>query len=423
MSRMLWKLLAHCIASMALIVSVAWDMAAHAQTKEPIKVGFSMSLTGAVAPNGRQLLTAIEIWRDDVNAAGGLLGRPVELVYYDDQSTPANVPAIYTKLMSIDKVDLLLGPYATNMTAPAMPVIMQANKTTISLLAIGVNRHFNYDRYFSMVPISSEGVAAFSRGFFELAAQQKPKPATVAMVAADAEFARTAADGAKENAKNLGFKVIFDRSYPPATTDFGPIMRAVQAAEADIVFVAAYPPDTVGIVRSAHEVGLAPKMFGGTMIGLLATPLKVQLGPLTNNLVIMESFVQAPTFNFPGLQEMLAKYRDKAKGQKIDPYGIGFAPFGYAAGQVLAKAVEETKSLDHDKIAKYIHANKFQTVAGEIAFGKDGEWAEPRTVFTQFQNVKPNDVEQFRDGAKQPILWPDKFKTGKMIYPYSAGTR
>jgi branched-chain amino acid transport system substrate-binding protein len=336
---------------------------------------------------------------------------------------PANVPAIYTKLMSIDKVDLLLGPYATNMTAPAMPVIMQAGKTTISMLAIGVNRHFNYDRYFSMVPISSEGVAAFSRGFFELAAAQNPKPTTVAMVAADAEFARTAADGAKENAKKLGFKIVYDRSYPPTTTDFAPIVRAVQAANADIVFVAAYPPDTVGIVRSAHEVGLSPKMFGGTMIGLLATPLKVQLGPLTNNLVIMESFVQAPTFNFPGLQEMLTKYRDKAKGQKIDPYGIGFAPFGYAAGQVLAKAVTETKGLDHDKIAKYIHANKFQTVAGEISFSKDGEWSEPRTVFTQFQNVQPNDVAQFRDGSKQPILWPEKYKTGKIVYPYSQEKR
>jgi branched-chain amino acid transport system substrate-binding protein len=417
------KILVRRAASIALALPFLWCAQANAQGGAPIKVGFSMSLTGAVAPNGRQLLTAIEIWRDDVNRHGGLLGRPVELVYYDDQSTPANVPAIYTKLLTIDKVDLLLGPYATNMTAPAMPVIMQAGKTTISLLAIGVNRHFNYDRYFSMVPISSEGVAAFSRGFFELAAQQNPKPTTVAMVAADAEFARTAADGAKENAKKLGFKVVFDRSYPPATTDFGPIMRAVQAADADIVFVAAYPPDTVGIVRSAHEIGLSPKMFGGTMIGLLATPLKVQLGPLTNNLVIMESFVQAPTFNFPGLQEMLAKYRDKAKEQKIDPFGIGFAPFGYAAGQVLAKAVTETKSLDHDKIAKYISANKFQTVAGDIAFGKDGEWAEPRTVFTQFQNVTANDVEQFRDGSKQPILWPDKYKTGKIVYPYSGYKR
>ena len=108
------------------------------------------------------------------------------------------------------------------------------------MLAIGVNRHFDYDRYFSMVPVSSEGVASFSKGFFELAAAQSPKPVTVAMVAADAEFARTAADGAKENAKKLGFKIVYDRTYPPANTDFAPIMRAVQATNPDIVYAAVF---------------------------------------------------------------------------------------------------------------------------------------------------------------------------------------
>jgi branched-chain amino acid transport system substrate-binding protein len=411
----LWTFLARCAAPITL--ALAMFSFATAQAAEPVKVGFSMSLTGAVAPNGRQLLVALEIWRDDVNAAGGLLQRPVELVYYDDQSNPANVPGIYTKLLSVDKVDLLLGPYATNMAAPAMPVIMGANKTTLTMLAIGVNRHFNYDRYFSMVPVGPDGVKAFSRGFFELAAAQQPKPATVAMISADAEFARTAADGAKENAKALGFSIVYDRSYPPPTTDFGPILRAVQAANADLVFVAAYPPDTVGIVRAAREIQLSAKMFGGTMIGLLATPLKTQLGPAANNVVIMESFV--PGFDFPGLKDLLSKYRDKAKGQQIDPFGYGIAPFGYAAGQILAQAVTETKGFDHDKIAKYIHATTFKTVAGDIAFGKDGEWTQARTVFSQFQDVQPGNVEQFSDGSRQPILWPEQYKTGKMIYPFA----
>ncbi|MBN9050238.1 MAG: amino acid ABC transporter substrate-binding protein [Rhizobiales bacterium] len=386
---------------------------------DPIKVGFSMALTGAVAQNGKQLLIALEIWRDDVNAKGGLLGRPVELVYYDDQSNPSNVPGIYTKLMTVDKVDLLVGPYATNMVAPAMPVIMQANKTTISLLAIGVNSHFNYSRYFSMVPVGPEGVKAFSRGYFELAAAQKPKPKTVAMIAADAEFAKTAADGAKANAKALGFDIIYDKTYPPSTTDFSPVVRAVQAANADIVFVASYPPDTVGIIRAANEIGYQPKMFGGTMIGLLVTPLKVQLGPLMNGMTIMESFVPAPSFNFPGLQVVLDQYRKRATDQRIDPFGYGFVPFGYAAGQILAQAVTATKSLDHDKIAKYIHANAFKTVAGDIAYNANGDWTEARTVFTQFQNVAPNNIEQFRTVDHQVIVWPDKYKTGKMVYPYA----
>src|SRR5579884_179980 len=167
---------AACVA-IVLALAVA---AVPARAAEPIKVGFSMALTGAVAQNGKQLIIALELWRDDVNAHGGLLGRPVELVYYDDQSNPANVPGIYTKLITVDKVDLLLGPYATNMAAPAVPVIMAHNMMTISMLAIAVNRHFHYGRYFDMVPVGPDGMKSFSQGFFELAAAQVPKPQTVA---------------------------------------------------------------------------------------------------------------------------------------------------------------------------------------------------------------------------------------------------
>jgi branched-chain amino acid transport system substrate-binding protein len=397
----------------------AFLSAAPAHAADPMKVGVSLALTGGVAANGKQILMALEFWRDDVNAKGGLLGRPVELVYYDDQSNPSNVPALYTKLITVDKVDLLLGPYATNMVAPAMPVIMQNNKTTISFLAIGINRHFNYPRYFSMVPVGPKGPGAFSDGFFELAAAQSPKPQTVAIVSADAEFAKTAADAARDNAKAAGFTVVYDRSYPPPTTDFLPVMRAVQAANPDVVYVAAYPPDTVGIVRAANEINLAPKMFGGAMIGMLVAPIKVQLGPLANGLVIGESFVRAPPFEFPGVADLFKRYQAKAAGQGVDPLGHGFVPFGYAAGQVLAKAVEETKSTDDDKLAAYIRSNTFPTVVGDIAFGKDGEWAKSRQLFTQFQNVAPNDLEQFRAGSKQVILWPAEYKTGNMIYPYS----
>jgi branched-chain amino acid transport system substrate-binding protein len=391
---------------------------APALAADPIKVGFSMALTGAVAPNGKQNLLALEIWRDDVNAKGGLLGRPVELVYYDDQSNPNNVPGIYTKLLSVDKVDLLVGPYATNMIAPAMPVVMQANKMTIGMLGVNVNRQFNYPRYFSMVPGGDEGTLAFSRGWFEIAAAQTPKPRTVALIGADAEFGKTACDGARENAKTGGFEIVYDKSYPPGTTDMVPIVRAIQATNPDLVFACSYPPDTVGIVRAANEIGLNVKMFGGAMIGLLATPIKLQLGALMNGLVIMESFIPAPTLNFPGLKSMLDRYQAKAPSLGIDPLGYGFTPFAYAAGEVLAQAVEATKSLDHSKLADYIHSHKFSTVAGEISFGKDGEWTKSRQFFTQFQGVSGNDLAQFRDTTHQVILWPAEYKTGTLIYPY-----
>jgi branched-chain amino acid transport system substrate-binding protein len=403
----------------AAALAAAWlPMAAPANAADPIKVGMSLALTGTGAPAGKMLQAAIEIWRDDVNAKGGLLGRPVEIIVYDDQSNPAMVPNLYTKLISVDKADLLLGPYGTNFVAPAMPTIIQNKKMLISYTAIGINDNYHYDKYFSMVPVGSDGVNAFSKGFFEIAAKQNPKPQTVAIIAADAEFAQAAAKGAREELKKHGMKLVYDKSYPPSTTDFTPVMRAVQAANADIVYAGAYPADSVGLVRAANEIGLIPKLFGGALIGQLVTPIKANLGPIQNGIVITESFVPSPKLNFPGLDDLMKRYQAKAAELKTDPIGFAFVPFGYTNGQILDQAVTATKSLDHDVLAKYLHSHTFKTVVGDIAFGKDGEWDKPRMVVTQFQNIEPNNVEQFKSGAKQPILWPDDYKTGEMIYPY-----
>src|SRR5258708_11746582 len=305
------------LGSLAVLFAAAWWASAPVRATDPIKVGFSMALTGAVASNGKQILMALELWSDGGKGKGGVVGRPVEIVYYDDQSNPSTVPALYTKLITVDKADLLLGPYATNMVAPAMPVIMQSNKITISFLAIGINQHFNYPKYFSMVPVGPKGAGAFSDGFFELAAAQSPKPQTVAIVSADAEFAKTTADAARDNAKASGFNVAYDRSYPPPTTDFLPVMRAVQAANADNVFGAASPPHTVGIIRAANGTTLMPKMVGRPVDRRLVHPIKVQLGSVPNSPVIGESFVRAPPFELPRVVHLVSPYQAKATGQGV----------------------------------------------------------------------------------------------------------
>jgi branched-chain amino acid transport system substrate-binding protein len=404
----------------ALAVVSAMMLPHAARAADPIRIGTSLALTGGVAPIGKQVLAALQIWKDDVNAKGGLLGRPVELVYYDDQSNPNNVPQLFTKLIEVDKVDLLIGPYATNMVAPAIPVLMQYKKTTVSILANAANSKLHYDQYFSMLPTGPEPQKAFAEGFFELAAAAKPRPKTVAIIAADAEFAQNAADGARQTIKDLGgFEIVLDQKYPPTTTDYTPVIRAVQAANPDIVFVAAYPPDSVGIVRAANEIGLTPKMFGGAFIGLLVTPIRVQLGPLMNGIVNNTPFMPASSLMFPGTREMMAKYQAAAQGAGIDPIGPAFPPLGYAAGQVLAEAVEGTKSLDHKKLADYMRNHTFSTVVGDIKFGKDGEWAKSRVFFTQFQHVAPNDLGQFKDSSHEVVVWPKEYKTGDMIYPYA----
>jgi branched-chain amino acid transport system substrate-binding protein len=389
-----------------------------AAAEEPIKIGLSIASTGGIAPIGKQLLVGLEIWRDDVNAKGGLLGRPVQLVHYDDQSNPSVVPATYTKLLGVDKVDLLLGPYGTNMIAAALPVIMQQNKMTIGILGVNVNHQFNYSRYFVMIPGGDEGVLSYSRGWFEIAMAQTPKPKTIAIVAADGEFGQLACGGGRDNAKTSGLNIIYDKSYPPFSTDLTPVVHAVAATKPDLIFVCAYPPDTVAFVRAAAETNLNARMLGGPMIGFLSSTIKMQLGPLLNGFVFLENFPPSPKLDFPGLKEVLAKYQARAPSLGTDPLGYGNVPFAYAAGQVLAKAVADTKSLDHAKLADYIHSTSFPTVLGELAFGRNGEWKTPRPFVSQFQNVTGNDLSQFRDTTRQVVLWPVEYSNGSIIYPY-----
>jgi branched-chain amino acid transport system substrate-binding protein len=400
------------------VCALAFAGAAWAQSGEPIKIGFSMALTGGLAPNGKSALLAQKIWEEDINGKAGLLGRPVKLIYYDDKSSPAEVPSIYTKLLDIDKVDLIIGPYATAMIAPAMPIVIQRKKTFIGLLGLAVNSEFNYPNYFVMIPSGPDAKPAFTKGFFDLAMAQNPKPQTVAIVAADQEFSRNAADGARENAQKAKLKIVYDKTYPPSTTDFAPIVRAIQATNPDILNINSYPPDSVGMVRAINEIGFKPKMIGGGMVGLQATAIKTQLGPLLNGFTNYDFWLPVPKMDFPGVADLIKRYQARAGAESVDPLGYYMAPWGYAQLQVLQQAVEGTKSLDDAKLGDYIRANTFSTVVGDVKFGAKGEWAESRVLQVQFQHVKGNDVAQFKDISTQVVVSPAQYESGKVIYPY-----
>jgi branched-chain amino acid transport system substrate-binding protein len=413
--------LKHKIAAAAVLATaavLASASGAAAQSGEPIKIGYSMAQTGGLGGNGKSALLAQKIWEEEVNAKGGLLGRPVKLIYYDDKSTPSEVPAIYTKLLDVDKVDIIMGGYATNMLAPAMPVVMQRNKLFIGLLGLGVNSEFHYPNYFVMIPSGPDPKPSFTKGFFEVAMEQDPKPTTVAIVAADAEFAVNASDGARENAKKAGLKIVYDQRYPPATTDFAPIVRAIQATSPDLLIICSYPPDSVGMVLAINELGFKPKMVGGAMVGLQNTAIKMKLGPMLNGFTNYDFWLPVPKMMFPGNEEFMKKYQARAAAEGVDPLGYYMAPQAYAQFQVLEQAITATKSLDDQKLADYIRNNTFQTVVGYVKFGKDGEWAEARVVQTQFQTVKGNDIEQFRNAASQVVISPAGFTSGKVIYPF-----
>jgi branched-chain amino acid transport system substrate-binding protein len=343
----------------------------------------------------------------------------VQLVYYDDQSNPATVPGIYTKLLDVDKVDIVVSGYATNMIAPAMPIVMQKDRTFFSLFGLAVNEEFHYPRYFSMVPAGGpRPKEAFAEGFFEVAMEQNPKPTTLAITGADAEFPRNALDGVRAVAKRYNLKIVYDKTYPPPTADYTPIVRAIAATKPDIFFAASYPPDSVGLIRASHEVGFKPKIYGGGMVGLQATAIKTQLGPLLNGVVVYDFWLPWAGFATDEGRAFLKKYQAKAAGAGVDTLGYYIPPYGYALMQLVEQAVKGTGGTDDDKLAEYARKNTFKTVVGDITFNKQGEWSESKVMAVQFQGIKSNSVDEFKDPKTEVILWPKQYRTGNIIYPY-----
>jgi branched-chain amino acid transport system substrate-binding protein len=413
------KLGATLIAVVVTLLLVSGGMFA-ARGADPIKIGFGMALTGGLSANGKPALLALQIWKEDINKKGGLLGRPVELVYYDDQTNPATVPGIYAKLLDVDKVDLVVSGYGTNLIAPLLPIAMERKLTLMGIFGLANNEKYKYPAYFQISPNGPEPETSTALGFFELAAKQNPRPQTVAIVGADAEYPQNALVGARELIKKFGFKTVYDKTYPPSTVDYTPIVRSIKATNPDIVFIASYPPDSVGMLRAAHEVGLQPKIMGGGMVGLMFTSVMTSMGSMLNGIVNYDFWAPEQTMMFPGIKEFFKEYQPRAEKAGVDPLGYYLPPYSYAVGQVLAQAIEATKGLDQAKLADYIRSHEFQTIVGAVKFGKNGEWAKGRTLMVQYQKIQGSSIDQFRGPGKKVVLYPDEFKSGTIIYPYAA---
>jgi len=387
------------------------DAGSHA--KKPIKVGFSMALTGALAGGGQQALLGIELWAEDVNKNGGLLGRPVELVYYDDQTNPKNVPGIYSKLLDVDKVDLIVSGYGTNLAAPAMPIAIEREMAFMGLFAMDINSKWKYEKYFSILPAGPKPAEGFSQFWFD--AVKKFNPKTIAVIAADAEFAQNLKKGAVANAKAAGYEIVYEENYNPKTPDFTPIVRAANAKKPDLIYIASYPNGSTGLVRALAEVGTEAKAVGGGMVGLQFAGIMAGLGPMLNGILNYDFFVPEPTMNlYPGASELIARYQAKVKAEnlKVDALGYYLVPFSYANVDILGQAVNAVGSLDQDAIAEYIHKTAFKTVVGDVKFGANGEWEQSRTLVVQYQGITNNDLDQFAKAGTRKIMLPADIKTG-----------
>ncbi len=391
---------------------------AFAQSANPLRIGFAMALSGGLAGNGRATLLAYQIWAAEANARGGVLGRPVQLVFYDDQTSPGLVPGIYTKLMDVDRVDVVTSPYATAMIAPAMPVVMQRNMCFVTLFGAGVNEAFKYDRHFNVNITGDNMKETYAKGYFDVAAKLPAPPRSAAILAVDNEFAQKAAESARHHARQRSLRLVYDRSYPPSTVDFTPTIRSIQSARPDVVFIASYPPDSSGILRATSELRFNPPMFGGGMIGPQLASFQAQFGPILNNLVNWDVYSPEPTMNFPGVAEFQEKYRAQAPREQTDVLGNYIPPYAYAQMQVLEQSLKRVGRVDQAALAADMHAQEFDTIVGKFRFSASGEWAEPRNLFVQFQNIRDGDLEKYKRPGTKVILAPDNLKSGELRAPY-----
>jgi branched-chain amino acid transport system substrate-binding protein len=387
----------------------------------PIKIGMSMAQTGGLAGGGKASQLGIEIWRDDINAKGGLLGRKVELVIYDDKSSASETPAIYSKLLDVDKVDILFGPYATVPTAPLMPMVKQRGLLLIGNFAFQVNSKVGHDMWFNNAPWGPPD--SWAASYLDIA--QKAGGKSVALLAADQEFAQNLALTARDVAKQRNMPIVFDQAYPPNTVEFSSIIRALKAAKPDIVYVASYPPDSAGILRAVNEIGIGDnvKIFGGGMVGLQFGAVMENMGSLLNGVVNYNSWLPEKSMYFPGTKEFFDVYAKRAVEAKVDPLGYYLAPFGYASGQMIEQAIKAVGSLDQKALAKYLHENEIKTIVGPMVFSADGERKETAVLQAQFRGVTDKNIEQFRTSGKQVILFPEKMKSGDLVTPFEAARK
>ena len=403
------------------IAAAVFGLASAAIAQQPIKIGMSMAQTGGLAGGGKASLLGIEVWRDDVNAKGGLLGRKVELVVYDDKSSASETPAIYSKLLDVDKVDILFAPYATVPTAPLMPLVKQRGMLLIGNFSFQVNSKVGHDMWFNNAPWGPAD--SWASSFLDLG--QKAGGKTIALLAADQEFAQNLAKTAREVATKLGMQVVFDQAYPPSTVEFSGILRALKAAKPDIVYVASYPPDSAGILRAVNEIGIGDnvKLFGGGMVGLQFGTVMENLGSLLNGVVNYNTWLPEPQMYNDGTKAFFETYTKRAIEAKVDPLGYYLAPYGYASGQMIEQAIKAVGSLDQKALAKYLRENTHKTIVGPITFAADGEWKESGVVQGQFRGIKDKNIEQFRSPGKQVILFPAKLKSGDLITPFEAARK
>src|SRR6266478_4015510 len=386
-ARMTTKALGALITAMGV---VAGGLPAEAQG--PIRIGASLSLTGTYAKLGRNQHEGYKLCVKDLNTKGGLLGRKVELVVYDDQSTPATAVRLYEKLITEDRVDGVMGPYSSPVTEAAVNVTEKYKKVMVAPLAATTSIFKKGRKYIFMVISPAE---VYLEGLVDMAVKRGLK--TVAVVNEDTLFSKAAAAGAVEIAKKKGLQLVFAEAYPKGNTDFSALLTKVKAANPDVLAAATYFDDAVALTRQMRELNVNPKMFGVTVGG----DLPEFYDTLKQNAEYIYGATQwEHTLPYPGNPEYFEAYK-KDFGHEPSYHSTA----GYAGCLIYAEAVKRANSLDADKVREQLLKLEMRTPFGDYKVEADGFQVAHRMVTFQWQR------------EKKVTVWPDELAQGKPLFP------
>jgi branched-chain amino acid transport system substrate-binding protein len=385
MTQTLWKLL-----GAAAVVTLFGISEAEAQA--PIKIGASLSLTGTYAKPGTYQKEGYEVCADELNAKGGLLGRKVEFVMYDDQSSTQTAQRLYEKLITEDKVEAVMGPYSSGITESVAGISEKYKKVMVSPLAATTSIFRQGRKYIFMVISPAE---FYLEGLVDMGAKRGLK--TIAIINEDTLFPKATVVGTEELAKKRGLQIVLREAYPKGNTDFSALLVKIKAANPDIIAAATYFDDAVAITRQMKELNVNPKMFGVTVGGDIPefyTLLK------QNAEYVYGSTQWDEVLPYPGQKEFLSAYQKKFKHEPSY-----HATAGYAGCLIYAEGVKRAKSFDADAVRAELLKLKMRTAFGDYAVDHDG-----------FQTAHKMVMIQWQDG-KRVVVWPDDLASGKLRFP------
>jgi branched-chain amino acid transport system substrate-binding protein len=362
------------LAGLSACSQIGGNNAATTQDQKPITIGYSVSITGDFSSDGKAVQQGYELWRDSVNQRGGLLGRPVQLKFYDDGSDTDRASANYKRLIETDHVDLLLGPFSTKLTVPTMHVADQYGYAFIGGAGNGKKafQQTLQNKNFFMASLPSEtALDTFSQFLLSLPFDLRPK--TVAYVAVDDPFAVPQVSYAKGILSKSGLKTVFNEpAFSSDLKDATPIAKRVAESHADVVVFGTVGLDlSVNFIKTFAEQNYNPKAFIATSgpdegaVFMKAVGAKAAEGTFVPNSGWYPGINTFQSAQF--VQEYIAKY-----GGKADDINSGTVQ-GYSAGQVLEQAVTQAKSLDNKTLIKTLHDGTFNNLFGPVKFNDQGQ--------------------------------------------------